>query len=246
MRVTPIKTPIVQSGDDLTSIIANALTAIPEKSVLVVASKIVALSEKRVVPIGSISKHELVKQEAELFTDPQESPYHMMLTIKEGMLGVNAGIDESNVSGVYVLLPKDSYASAEKIWLFLREYFQVREVGVVITDSLSLPLKWGTVGRSLAYCGFVPVKDMIGQPDLFGRPLKVTKMNITEGIAAAAVLEMGEAAESTPLCLIEAVKHIEFVDHPPTDLEKKELLITLAEDIYGPIINSPQWLRKEK
>ena len=161
-------------------------------------------------------------------------------------MAVSTNMNESNVSGVYVLLPEDPYASAAKIWQFLREHFNVREVGVVITDSLSLPLKWGTVGRALAHCGFVPVKDMIGQPDLFGRPLKVTKMNIAEGIAAAAVLEMGEAAESTPLCLVEAVKHIEFIDHAPTDLEKKELLITLAEDIYGPIINSPKWLRSEE
>ena len=42
---------------------------------------------------------------------------------------------------------------------------------------------------------------------------------VAEGIAISAVLEMGEVDEAQPLCLVEDISQIEFVDHSPTKEE---------------------------
>ena len=74
---------------------------------------------------------------------------------------------------------------------------------------------------------------MVGTPDLFGRPLKMTRMNMADGLAGAAVLLMGEGRESRPLAVIRhaGVKFCEKTD--PT-----EILIPLEEDLYYPILRS--------
>ena len=51
MEVKPIKTRIFASGDDLLSFLGQYFLDIPERSVLVIASKIVALSQGRIVPM---------------------------------------------------------------------------------------------------------------------------------------------------------------------------------------------------
>ena len=47
MIIRPIKTRVFQEGDDLFVFVTNYLRKIPEKSVIVVTSKIVALAEKQ-------------------------------------------------------------------------------------------------------------------------------------------------------------------------------------------------------
>lgn len=245
MEVTPLKTKKIRPKEDLNTIILETLqTYTPdqlESSVLVVTSKIVSLSENAVVPIDKVDKHSLVREQAERYTLPTSSEYGVMLTIKDSILAVNAGIDESNVEDVYVLLPQDSFASAEQIWHSVCDHFSLKQFGVVITDSTSFPLKWGVVGRCLAHCGFKQLKDLRGQPDIFGRELVMTQMNIAEGVAAAAVLEMGEGASQTPLCLVKEVTHIEFQDRPPTKQELDSLKIAVEDDVYAPLLDSKLW-----
>lgn len=245
MRVQPLLSPLIEPNDDLLNIITDVLSAFSpaelESSVLVVTSKVVSLAENNVVSKNTIDKKELVRQESERYTLESDSKYGVILTVKNNILAVNAGVDESNVNDVYVLLPKDSYASAERIWRHVKKHFNVLKFGVVITDSTTLPLKWGVVGRALAHCGFDAIKDMRGQLDLYGHELKITQMNISEGIAAAAVLEMGEGNHSTPLCLVNDVTYITFVDYPPTAEDKANLLIEVEDDVYAPLLNTDKW-----
>jgi F420-0:gamma-glutamyl ligase len=244
MQVTALKTKTIKTGDDLFEIISDSLQKYQssdlENTILVVTSKVVSLAERNVV-MDVDDKHQLVSQEADRYTEAESSKYGVMLTIKDSILAVNAGIDESNIGGGFVLLPKDSYASAEKIWRHVRTQFNLKNFGVVITDSTSFPLKWGVVGRALAYCGIEPLKDLRGTPDLYGRPLEMTQVNVVEGIASAAVLEMGEGNDSTPLCLVSEVKQATFQDHPPTAAERKALLIEVEDDVYFPILDSDKW-----
>lgn len=245
MRVKPLSTPIIEPNDDLLAVITDSLSAFSqselESSVLVVTSKVVSLAENNIIDKATITKEKLVQQEAERYTLASDSKYGVILTVKNNILAVNAGVDESNVDNVYVLLPKDSYVSAERIWLHVKNHFNLLNFGVVITDSTTLPLKWGVVGRALAHCGFDAIKDMRGQLDLYGRELKITQMNIAEGIAAAAVLEMGEGNHATPLCLVNDVTYIRFVDHPPTEKDKANLLIEVEDDVYEPLLHTDKW-----
>lgn len=244
MKLTALKTPVVQANDELWKILRGALKTVPERSVVVITSKIVALTEGAVIPKVTGSKeeqHSVVKKEAELYVDPSASKYNAMLAIRHDILSVNAGVDMSNAGDYYVLLPQKPYESAAKIWEWLRSEYGVREVGVLITDSKTFPLKWGTMGTALAHAGFKGIRNMIGSKDLFGYEMHMTQVNIAEGLAAAAVLNMGEVAEQTPLCLAEAVPQIEFQDHPPTPEEIKSLHISIEDDVYAPILTAAPW-----
>lgn len=244
MQVTPITTPLVKPGDNLEAVIVESLPSLPERSVLAVTSKIVSFAENRLVPkITSTpeEKHALIRQEAELYTNPHSSKYDLMLTVKNSILFVNAGIDESNADNRYVLWPQDPQASANNIWHFLHHHYGRKQVGVILTDSRSYPFMWGVIGSPLAHCGFKALKNYIGTPDLFGRPLKMSQLNVMHSLAAAAVAEMGEGNEQTPLAVIENIKNIEFQNHPPTSKELNSLKIALEDDAYAPILHSAPW-----
>lgn len=244
MRVTAIKTKLVTEQDSLWEVLRSSLPRLAEKSVLVVASKLVSTCENRFVPklTGERGeKHELVKKEAEFFIDPHSSKYDLMLTVKGNWMFVNAGIDESNANDQYLLWPKDIQASVNQIWEFLRTEYGLKEVGVTMSDSASLPLNWGVIGHAIAYCGFNPLKSYIGKPDLFGRMMKMEQVNMMQSLTAAAVLEMGEGAEQTPLGLVEEIRDIEFVDHAPTVQELAALKIELEDDAYAPIMQHAPW-----
>lgn len=245
MIVTPYKTPIVNVGDDLFAILEKNLPKLEERSVVVVTSKIVALCENAVVRIQENGtqedKHKLVEQEAEYFIDPHSSKYNLMLTIKRQILAVNAGIDESNVQGHYVLWPKDPQKSANEIWQWLREKYQLKEVGVILSDSRTTPLKWGITAICLSHSGFLALNDMRGKPDLFGREMKMTQINVADSLAVAAAYEMGETNESTPLAVIKEASWVQFQDRVPSDEELENLKIELEDDAYAPILKSAPW-----
>ena len=246
MQVQSIQTELVHVNDDLFSVLSKALkTNIPERSVVVVTSKIIALCEGRVVNKNGSNKHDLVRQEAEWYTEPSRSKYDVMLAIKQNQLFVNAGIDESNADGQFVLWPKNPQQSANKIWSWLRETFSLSEIGVIVSDSKTTPLYWGVTGAAIAHCGFQTLSSKIGQSDLFGVPLKMTQVNVAQALAAAAVYEMGEASERTPLALVTDIRDITFQDQPPTTQELQNLRINLEEDVYEPILMSAPWKQGE-
>lgn len=212
---------------------------------VVVTSKIVALCESAVVKMSENptkdEKNALVARESELYIDPHSSKYHFMVTIKHQVMAVNGGIDESNVEGYYVLWPQDLQKSANEIWRWIRETYRVKEVGVILSDSRTIPLKWGVIGTCLSHCGFLSLNDMRGKPDLFGRPMKMTQINVSEALAVAAAYEMGETNESTPLGVIKEASWVTFQDHEPTKQELAELGIELEDDVYAPILEKAEW-----
>ncbi|MGD9128965.1 MAG: coenzyme F420-0:L-glutamate ligase [Candidatus Woesebacteria bacterium] len=245
MKVTPIKTAIVKVHDDLFAFIKGSVKKIPEKGFLVISSKIVSYCQGRLQEKKDGSreeKHALVRKEADLYLDPSESKYDVMLTIKNHLLAVSSGIDESNsVDDQYILWPRKPQQTVNEIWHFLRKEYQVKEVGVIMTDSKTMPLRWGVIGTAIAHCGFQALRDFIGKEDLFGRKMKMTQINVAEAVAVAAVLEMGETNEQQPLCLVEGVSLAKFQDRAPTDKELADLVIELEDDIYGPVLNSVNW-----
>lgn len=246
MKVTAIKThKITQEDKDIFAVLDKYLPVISEGSVVVVTSKILSIIEGRIVKIGSAPKDQLVAQEAELYLPASDSKYHFSLTIKNSLLIPSAGIDESNGNGYYVLWPKDPQESANKIREYLGRKFNIRDIGVIITDSKTTPLRWGVTGTAIAYSGFSPLNDQVGMPDIFGRLMQATKVNVMDGLAASAVVVMGEASEQTPLAVIEDIPFVQFVDCNPTQEELAELKITLEDDLYAPLLQSVEW-KKEK
>lgn len=204
MKVTPIKTSIIHINDDFFKFLDKFVDGDSkslEKKVLVVTSKVLAMCEGNVVkPSGKFSnasdeKHAIAKKVVDCYTDPHSSKYNLMLTIIHNTLLMNGGVDGSNSQGHYVLLPRDPYEWAEEIWKYLRRKYGLVFFGVIVSDSKSFPLKWGRVGTALSFCGFKALHNKIGEKDLFGKELEMTHVGVAEGIAIAAVLEMGEANE---------------------------------------------------
>lgn len=244
MKVTAIRTDKIRSDDaDLFRVLDRYVKTCDEGSIVVVTSKIVSICEGRIVPIGSVDKDKLIAGEAELVIPRGKSLYNTTITITRGMLVAAAGIDESNGNGFYILWPEDPQKSANEIRMYLKKKFSLTNVGVIITDSKTTPLRWGTTGVALAHSGFAALKNYIGTPDIFNRHLKMTKSNVLDALAASAVLLMGEGNEQTPLAIIEDVAFVEFQDRNPTEQELKDLIINPKDDLYEPILTPAPWSR---
>lgn len=221
----------------------ESLSGMAERSVLAITSKIVSLCEGRTVPVGQIDKDELVAQEAQLFLPRHLNPYNVTLSIVRSQLVAAAGIDESNSAGHYVLWPADPQSTVNLVRAYLRKRFNLNKVGVIITDSTTRPLQWGTTGISIAYSGFKPLRSYIGKKDLFGRAFEYHTNNIQNGLAAAAVVAMGEGSEQTPLAILSELDFVQFIKHNPTRKEFAALLLDPESDIYEPLLKNVPWCK---
>lgn len=243
MKITSIKTDklIPLKDNDLLKVLEKYLPEIQDNSILAVTSKIVAICEGRVCKIDKCDKDKLIVQEAQYYLPREENPYNVSLTVARNNLVASAGIDESNGGGFYILWPKDPEKSANQIRQFLKEKYNLKNIGVIITDSKTTPMRWGVTAIALAYSGFKPLKNYIGRPDLFGRNFQYEQTNIIDCLASAAILLMGEGAEQTPLAIFSDIPFIEFQDTEPTQEELNKIKIGLEEDIYSPILKSAPW-----
>ena len=242
MLVTPLRTDVITPGSHtLHGLLDAAITDLPEGSIVAVSSKIISLCENRVVPLEGTDRDALIEQEADVYLPADYSPYGHHFTIARGTMVGSAGIDVSNGAGTYVLWPADPQANANEIRAYLRRRFGLNNLGVLVTDCISQFLRLGAVGTCLAYSGFLPIKNYIGESDLFGRKLTVERANIAEGLAAAAVLAMGEGAEQTPLCVLSDLQFVEFCSDDPTAAELAATSVRLQDDLFAPFFLPAPW-----
>jgi dihydrofolate synthase / folylpolyglutamate synthase len=230
LQIHPITTRIFQARESLATFIVSQVSKdlVRERMILAVTSKIVSLAEGRLQKKSEISKADLIDREAEY--NLGEIGYGSVLTIKEGLFIASAGIDESNSeSGDYILYPENPFESARHLYAQLGEAWNLNEFGVLFTDSHTTPLRLGVTGLSLAYWGFSGLQNRVGEKDLFGKPLQMTKVNLADGLGAAATLTMGEVNESRPLACIFGA---EVAFTPET--QKSELRVALEDDLYYP------------
>jgi F420-0:gamma-glutamyl ligase len=227
MVIKTIKTRIFKTNENIFSFIEHYLPKIKEKSILAVTSKIIALAEGRAVDKTSeADKEKIIRRESDSILPTK----YVFLTIKDGMVMANAGVDESNADGKIILLPKDSFKTAAKIREYFKRKNKLKNLGVIITDSRCLPLRAGITGVALGYAGFKGVKDYRRTLDIFKRPFKFSLVDIADSLATAAVLEMGEGDERRPLAVIEGAS-VDFIEK----IKKNELKIDIKDDMYGPI-----------
>jgi coenzyme F420-0:L-glutamate ligase/coenzyme F420-1:gamma-L-glutamate ligase len=217
LTFVPFKTARRNSSFDLPKLIDELVgSQLKEGDVLVVSSKFIAIAEGRIVSLSSVRPSaraiqlsnefgvqaelcELILQESDSVIGGVPG---FILTLWNGLLTPNAGIDKSNIEhGRVVLYPKNPLGSATRIADELSRRRGVK-AGVVVSDSRLTPTRMGTVGVALAAVGIKAVCDMRGHPDLFGNPLKVTRQAIADDLCTGAQLVMGEADEATPVVLV--------------------------------------------
>ena len=229
MNIQPIKTKIFQEGENLFEFITKYIKKVKEDSIVVVTSKIVALFERRTAKIENIeTKSNLIKRESD-FAIPTR---YAWLTIKDGVVMASAGIDESNANGKLIMLPKNSFASAALLRIQLQKKYKVRNIGVLITDSRTMPLRAGVSGVAVGYAGFKGIKDYRGKKDIFGRTFKMSRIDVADSLASSAVFVMGEGDELQPLALIEGA-NVQFCDR----VNRKEIYIDIGNDMYRPLFD---------
>lgn len=243
MNISVVKTEKITSKKiPLTGILDSVISTFDERSILVITSKIISLTEGRVVKIGDKTKKELIITDADFYL-PTEKKYDITLTIKNNILIPSSGIDESNGNGYYVLWPKNPQQTANTLRSYLCDRFHIRYAGVIITDSKTTPLRWGTTGVSIAHSGFKALNNYIDTPDIFGRKLKYTKASVVDGLAAAAVVAMGEGNEQTPIAVINNIPFVHFQDRNPTKKELENLKIDIHDDLYASLLTSVKWIK---
>jgi len=214
----------------------DKIGGLKEGDVLAVTSKIVSIYEGRAIAMSSIQdKDQLIISQAERYLPREMVPHnYAILTIKNHVLAPSAGIDESNGAAYYILLPAEP-ENITRAWRnILLHRYNLTNLGLILTDSRSTPLRLGVVGIGLAFAGFHPLRDYRGQPDLFGRPMKISQSNIVDSLAAVAVYAMGECAEQTPAAIIRGVDGLQFTD----DDCSQELWLDQSDDIYEPLYHN--------
>lgn len=230
----PVKTRIVHAPkDDITDIIDSL--DIKDGDIIFITSKILGLHQGRTAKIGTIAKEDLIKQESTHYL-----PYHndkggfnVNLTINQNILIPAAGIDESNVDGYYAMWPQDPDALCREIRTRLIHRHHLQNLGVIVTDSHTTPLRWGVTGITIGLAGVEPLRDIRGEPDLFGRPMEVTKVNLIDPLTSIAVLLMGESTECTPIAILRDYQGIPFSD----TASMQDFKIDPDTDLYSPLLS---------
>jgi len=235
MRFIKVRTrKILPPKDNLYAVFEESLPRLREGDVVVITSKVIAIHQGQCILISDkISKKKLIEQEAELLIPRYEINGHgYTLTIKNYTLIASAGIDESNANGYYILWPKHPEKAARELCLYLKKKYGLKKLAVIITDSHITPLHLGTTGVAIGFFGLVPLRDYRKKPDIFGRKLKVTRSNLVDGLAAAAVLCMGEGKEQTPIVVVRNCAEIKFTNKTTF----QDLVIKPEEDLYYPLL----------
>lgn len=241
MKIEAIHSQVIELEErDLLAIVERCIAGLAERSIVAITSKVVALAEGRIVSKSAMTKGDLIRREADLFA-PVDA-YDVLVTITAGRLILNAGVDESNSGGYYILWPANPQRAANQIRSYLSERFRVDDLGVVVTDSVTPLLRGGIIGTAIAHSGFNALHDYIGEADVFGRPMRTTRANVADGVAASAVLVMGEGSERTPLAVAtELPAFVQFQRRDPTAEELNTLRYSIERDLYAPLLLSVLW-----
>ncbi|KAB1193162.1 coenzyme F420-0:L-glutamate ligase [Haloferax sp. MBLA0076] len=235
MELFPVPdVPEIREGDDLAALVSERVDLRPD-DVVCVASTVVSKAEGRFAdlddfPAGPRAR-ELATRLSEV-TGDEKDPRFAQAVLEEsvdlvmdepflltetrfGHVGVNAGIDRSNVPDHdLLLLPKRPSESAERI----RAGIDADQV--IVTDTCGRPFRHGQRGVAIGWAGMAPSRDWRGESDRDGRELGVTVESVVDELAAAANLVQGEGADGTPVVV---VRGFEWGDHGESDAHFRDV-----------------------
>ncbi|MDA0677158.1 MAG: coenzyme F420-0:L-glutamate ligase [Chloroflexi bacterium] len=213
LRVFPLHgIPDVMPGDDLSRLIADAVSAGPfditDSDVLVVAQKVVSKAEGSIVRLEgvnpgteAIAVAEKVNKDARLVEVilsqskriVRSVPGVLITETNHGLICANAGVDASNslMEGTVVLLPRDPDGSARGIMDGIKKQTGKR-IAVIVSDTFNRPWRNGSINVAIGTAGFEPLDDQRGALDDVGHTLRATVVSVADEIASSAQLVMGE------------------------------------------------------
>jgi len=202
--------------DELKKILKNSKILIKNGDIIVISSKFISNSQGRILEIKNSKVCNKAKEIAKKFNSNEKfmeivfresdkilgGVAGFVMSTTNGILAPNAGIDRSNSKETKIILyPNEPYKFAEelkrKIFLGLNLH-----VGVIIVDSRLMPARIGTTGVALACAGIEPIRDLRGEKDLDGNPLKVTFQATADNLASIANHKMGEGNDLHPIAIV--------------------------------------------
>ena len=216
--------PLVEPGDELGQLLVDSLhkngLQLQPGDVLVIAQKIVSKSEDRYVRLADVTpgpeaialaqRADKDPRQVELILDESSEvirvrPGVIIVEHRNGYVHANAGIDRSNIVNSaedprVLLLPRDPDGSARALRQELAALTGV-DVQIIINDSAGRAWRNGTVGIAIGTAGLDPVRNQIGEQDMFGNVLQVTEPAVADELAAAASLLMGQSTQGLPVVL---------------------------------------------
>ncbi|QIB75892.1 coenzyme F420-0:L-glutamate ligase [Halogeometricum borinquense] len=226
--------PEIRPGDDLAAVIRDRAD-LREDDVVCVASTVVSKAEGRLYDLADFPAGPRAREIAsnlEAVTGDEKDPRFAQAVLEEsvellmespflltetrfGHVGVNAGIDRSNVpDNDLLLLPKRPAESAERIRA------EIPADRVIVTDTCGRPFRHGQRGVALGWAGMSASRDWRGETDRDGRELGVTVESVVDELAAAANLVSGEGDDGTPVVV---VRDFDWGDHDGSDKHFREI-----------------------
>ncbi len=153
--------------------------------------------------------------------------------MKEGNILVpNAGLDHSNIAEGFVIgWPQKPVASVKRICTALVKATG-KSLAVIISDSCCRVGRLGVTAFALTCAGMEPISSRVGEKDLFGKPLRVTREAVADQLAVAANALMGNAAECQPAAIIRGYKYA------PSKFCGWVLGIAPKDDLFSPLLHS--------
>ena len=228
--------------EELKKILQCNKFTIKNGDVLVISSKFISNSQGRILEINNSKVCNKAKEIAKKFNSNEKfmeivfresdnilgGVAGFVMSTTNGILAPNAGIDKSNSKGTKIILyPNEPYNFAEelkrKIFLELNLH-----VGIIIVDSRLMPARIGTTGVAIACAGIEPTKDLRGEKDLDGNPLKVTFQATADNLASIANHEMGEGDDLHPIAIIRD-SNCKFTDRK---ILPEEMIIPYEQCVY--------------
>lgn len=228
--------PEVGRGADLATMICEAVE-LGHHDVVVVTQKVVSKAEGAMVevdPTDPLSHKPVVERESVRILRRRGDL--VISETRHGFVCANAGIDLSNVEeGWAALLPDDPDRSARRIRDGIRGRTGL-EVGVIVSDTFGRPWRRGVTDVAIGSAGVVPVLDLRGTTDAYGRELQVTEVAVVDEIAGAAELVMGKST-GVPVAVVRGLGDEMFVGRDSEGADRRHGVLTdvvrsPAEDLF--------------
>lgn len=239
MQIIPVHTrKFLPPRDNLYNLITSHCPPLLSEDIVVISSKVVAIHQGRAIrKKDALNYNELVKKEADTMISVKDDAINRLpLTIKDRTFIPSAGLDKSNANDYYVLWPENPFAEARSIYQKVKQHYSLTKMGIIISDSFLVPMRYGSIGISIAFHGIEPLKDYRGKRDVFNRELTMTQSNIVDSLSTLANYYMGEGNEQIPVVILRKVPHIVFNEN----YDSNAFFIPESQDLYYPLLRSMQ------
>jgi len=215
--------PMITKEHNLSDVIVNTMKVnkikVKNKDIICVASKVVSITENRIVSLSEYNPSQLALEIHEKV--PRKDPRiiqaiieetgdfagkridlgtnHIGAWLRNGLFLTSAGIDRYDENNI-ILLPLDADYCAKKIGERIMKEFGVN-VGVIITDSDGRVDKLGATQVAIGVYGIPPLRYNKAF-DLITKKEKQISETICDMLAASAGLLMGQRGQNKPVVII--------------------------------------------